>query len=76
MYKIYFKGNKMSEQSNDQLTLTMSPADLNVIYKSMEKSIISMQLEFADMEKKATVLKQDIDRQMAMLSIIKAKVLS
>lgn len=75
MYKIYFKGNKMSEQSNDQLTLTMSPADLNVIYKSMEKSIISMQLEFADMEKKATVLKQDIDRQMAMLSIIKAKVL-
>jgi len=66
----------MSEQSNDQLTLTMSPADLNVIYKSMEKSIISMQLEFADMEKKATVLKQDIDRQMAMLSIIKAKVLS
>ena len=65
----------MSEQSNDQLTLTMSPADLNVIYKSMEKSIISMQLEFADMEKKATVLKQDIDRQMAMLSIIKAKVL-
>ncbi len=66
----------MSEQSNDQLTLTMSPADLNVIYKSMEKSIISTQLEFADMEKKATVLKQDIDRQMAMLSIIKAKVLS
>lgn len=63
----------MSEQTTDQLTLTMSPADLAVIYKSMEKSIVSMQLEFNELEKKAIVLKQDIDRQMAMLSIMKAK---
>lgn len=63
----------MSEQTTDQLTLTMSQADLNVIYKSMEKSIVSMQLEFAELEKRAIVLKQDIDRQMAMISIMKAK---
>jgi hypothetical protein len=51
----------MAEQANELLTLTMSPNDLTVIYKSMEKSIIAMQLEFSDLEKKATVLKQDID---------------
>jgi hypothetical protein len=63
----------MAEQTNELLTLTMSPTDLTVIYKSMEKSIISMQLEFSDLEKKATVLKQDIDRQVAMLSVMKSK---
>ena len=63
----------MAEQENELLTLTMSPNDLTVIYKSMEKSIIAMQLEFSDLEKKATVLKQDIDRQVAMLSVMKSK---
>ena len=63
----------MAEQANELLTLTMSPTDLSVIYKSMEKSIITMQLEFSELEKKATVLKQDIDRQVNMLSIMKAK---
>ena len=63
----------MAEQTNELLTLTMSPTDLTVNYKSMEKSIISMQLEFSDLEKKATVLKQDIDRQVAMLSVMKSK---
>jgi hypothetical protein len=63
----------MAEQANELLTLTMSPNDLTVIYKSMEKSIIAMQLEFSDLEKKATVLKQDIDRQVAMLSVMKSK---
>jgi hypothetical protein len=63
----------MSEQTNEQLTLTMSPADLAVMAKAIEKSVITMQLEFSELEKKATVLKQDIDRQMAMLSIMKAK---
>jgi hypothetical protein len=63
----------MSEQATDLLTLTMSPNDLNVIYKSMEKSIVSMQLEFSELEKKATALKQDIDRQATMLSIMKTK---
>ena len=74
MYKIYFKGTKMSEQtSSDSLTLTMSPADLAVMSKAMEKSVITMQMEFADLEKKALVLKQDIDRQVAMLSVMKSK---
>lgn len=63
----------MAEQANELLTLTMSPNDLTVIYKSMEKSIIAMQLEFSELEKKATALKQDIDRQVAMLSVMKSK---
>jgi len=63
----------MAAQANELLTLTMSPNDLSVIYKSMEKSIITMQLEFSDLEKKATVLKQEIDRQVAMLSVMKSK---
>ena len=63
----------MSEQtSSDSLTLTMSPADLSVMAKAMEKSVIAMQMEFAELEKKALVLKQDIDRQVAMLNIIKS----
>ena len=53
MYKIYFKGNQMSElTTSESLTLTMSQADLTVIAKSMETSVISIQLEFAELEKK------------------------
>jgi len=65
----------MSEQTTapESLTLTMSPADLNVIYKSMEKSITSMQLEFVELDKKAASLKQDIERQVAMLSVMKSR---
>jgi hypothetical protein len=74
MYKIYFKGINMSEASNESLTLTMNQTDLIVVAKAMEKSVISMQMEFAELEKKAVVLKQDIDRQVAMLSIMKAKI--
>ena len=67
----------MSEQaSSDSLTLTMSPADLSVMAKAIEKSVISMQMEFAELEKKAVVLKQDIDRQVAMLNIIKSSLKS
>ena len=74
MYKIYFKGNQMSElTTSESLTLTMSQADLTVIAKSMEMSVNTMQLEFAELEKKAVVLKQDIDRQVAMLSVMKSK---
>jgi hypothetical protein len=77
MCKIYFRGTKMSEQtSSDSLTLTMSPADLSVMAKAMEKSVISMQMEFAELEKKAVILKQDIDRQVAMLNIIKSSLKS
>ena len=74
MYRIYFKGNSMSETLNDSLTLTMSIADLAVMSKAMEKSVIAMQMEFAELEKKAVVLKQDIDRQVAMLNIMKSKI--
>jgi hypothetical protein len=74
MYKIYF-GNQMSElTTSESLTLTMSQADLTVIAKSMEMSVNTMQLEFAELEKKAVILKQDIDRQVAMLSIMKSKI--
>lgn len=74
MYKIYFKGNQMSElTTSESLTLTMSQADLTVIAKSMEMSVNTMQLEFAELEKKAIVLKNDIDRQLAMLSVMKSK---
>jgi hypothetical protein len=67
----------MSEQtSSDSLTLTMSPTDLSVMAKAMEKSVISMQMEFAELEKKAVILKQDIDRQVAMLNIIKSSLKS
>jgi hypothetical protein len=64
----------MSDTTNDPLTLTMSHADLSVMAKAMEKSVITMQMEFAELEKKAVVLKQDIDRQVAMLNIMKSKI--
>ncbi len=64
----------MSElTTSESLTLTMSQADLTVIAKSMEMSVNTMQLEFAELEKKAIVLKNDIDRQLAMLSVMKSK---
>lgn len=64
----------MSElTTSESLTLTMSQADLTVIAKSMEMSVNTMQLEFAELEKKAIVLKNDMDRQLAMLSIMKSK---
>jgi len=74
MYKIYFKGNQMSElTTSESLTLTMSQADLTVIAKSMETSVISMQLEFAELEEQKIELKQDIERQLAMLSVMKSR---
>lgn len=33
-----------------------------------------MQMELAELEKKGTVLKQDIDRKIAMLSIMKQRI--
>lgn len=72
-YNYYLKELNMSETTTELLTLSMSQADLTVIAKSMEKSVITMQMEFAELEKRAGVLKQDIDRQVAMLSIMKGK---
>ena len=66
----------MSDKTNDSLTLTMSQADLSVMAKAMEKSVITMQMEFAELEKRAVALKQDIDRQVAMLSIMKSSITS
>jgi hypothetical protein len=63
----------MSETTSDSLTLTMSQADLTVMAKAMEKSVSAMQIEFAGLEEKAVQLKQDIERQMAMLSVMKAR---
>jgi hypothetical protein len=65
----------MSEQTEktEALTLTMSPADLSVIASAMEKNIASLQVEFSNLEKRAMVIKQEIDRQASMLSIMKAK---
>ena len=63
----------MSDQT-ETLTLSMSLADLTVISKAMEKAVVAMQMELAEMDKRAGVLKQDIDRQVAMLTIIKARI--
>lgn len=63
----------MTDTTSELLTLSMSQADLTVIAKAMEKSVITMQMEFAELEKRAGVLKQDIDRQVAMLSIMRTK---
>ena len=64
----------MSETTSDSLTLTMSQADLTVMAKAIEKSVSAMQLEFSELEKKAIQLKQDIDRQTAMLAVMKSRI--
>ena len=51
----------------------MGPADLAVIVSAMEKNVASLQTEFLSMEKRALVIKQEIDKQLAMLAIMKAK---
>ncbi len=66
----------MTDTTSELLTLSMSQADLTVIAKAMEKSVITMQMEFVELEKRAVVLKQDIDRQVAMLSIMRTKLSS
>lgn len=63
----------MSETMSDSLTLTMSHADLTVMAKAMENSVNSMQLEFAELEEQKIELKQDIERQLAMLSVMKSR---
>lgn len=62
----------MSEKT-EPLTLSMSPADLTVIASAMEKNVLSLQAEFSALEKRAGVIKQEIDRQNAMLTVMKAK---
>ena len=62
----------MSTQT-EPLTLSMSQADLSVIASAMEKNVVSLQKEFSTLEERAIVIKQEIDRQVAMLSIMRAK---
>jgi hypothetical protein len=62
----------MSEKT-EPLTLSMSQADLSVIASAMEKNVTMLQEEFSSLEKRAIVIKQEIDRQVAMLSIMKSK---
>ena len=64
----------MSETTSDSLTLTMSHADLTVMAKAMEKSVNSMQVEFIELGEQSIKLKQDIERQLAMLSVMKSKI--
>jgi len=51
----------------------MSQADLSVIASAMEKNVTGLQEEFSTLEKRAIIIKQEIDRQVAMLSIMKLK---
>jgi hypothetical protein len=62
----------MSEQT-EPLTLSMSQADLSVIASAMERNVTSLKEEFSSLEKRAIVIKQEIDRQVAMLTVMKAK---
>lgn len=64
----------MSETTSDSLTLTMSHADLTVMAKAMEKSVNSMQVEFIELGEQSIKLKQDIERHLAMLSVMKSKI--
>jgi hypothetical protein len=62
----------MSEQT-EPLTLSMSQADLSVIASAMERNVTSLKEEFSSLEKRAIVIKQEIDRQVAMLTVMKDK---
>jgi hypothetical protein len=62
----------MSEQT-EPLTLSMSQADLSVIASAMERNVTSLNEEFSSLEKRAIVIKQEIDRQVAMLTVMRAK---
>jgi hypothetical protein len=70
--KTLLKEKQMSEKT-ESLTLSMSPADLTVIASAMEKNVTTLQEEFSALEKRALVIKQEIDRQNAMLAVMKAK---
>ena len=58
---------------NEIVTLNMSLGDLSTIYEAMERQLIENQLEFQKLEQRAVLLKNNIDKQAQMLSIMKAK---
>jgi hypothetical protein len=55
------------------LTVSMSKKDLEVIANALQKNIVTMQLEFSELEKKAGSLKKELDQTVAMLSIMKQR---
>jgi len=58
---------------NEIVTLNMSLGDLSTIYEAMERQLIENQMEFQKLEQRAVLLKNNIDKQAQMLSIMKAK---
>ena len=59
--------------NSEMLTINLSTDDLAVIYKSVEKNLLASQLELAEMEKKITPLRIEVDRQIKMLSAMKER---
>lgn len=57
----------------ETVTLSMSISDLSTISEAMERQLIENQLEFQKLEQRAVLLKNNIDKQAQMLSIMKAK---
>jgi len=58
---------------NEIVTLNMSLGDLSTIYEAMERQLVENQMEFQKLEQRAVLLKNNIDKQAQMLSIMKAK---
>ena len=58
---------------NEIVTLNMSISDLSTISEAMERQLVENQLEFQKLEQRAMLLKNNIEKQAQMLSIMKAK---
>lgn len=66
----------MNEETTntDMLTLSMSKKDLEVIAAALENNMVSMQLEFAELERRAMVIKKELDQTVTMLSIMRGRI--
>jgi len=61
------------ETPTSALTINISYADLEFMASSLEKSLVTSQLELADAEKKAAKLRTEIGRVTGFLSVIKSQ---
>lgn len=61
------------ETTNSALTINISYQDLEVMASSLEKSLLTSQLELAEAEKKAIKLRTEISRVAGFLSVIKSQ---
>lgn len=61
------------ETPTSALTINISYSDLEVMASSLEKSLVTSQLELADAEKKAVKLRTEIGRVAGFLSVIKGQ---